>query len=417
MLRLAAPLNERLRRAVAGRAASLESLLNWASAERAATRPLLWLHAPSVGEALMAQAILARVRARRADVQAIFTFFSPSAERIAPRVGADWSGYLPWDTTPVLRRVLDAARPDCIAFVRSEIWPVLTREATERRARVLLVNAVLAEDSSRIGATARMVLGPSYRRLHAIGAVSADDAARFSVLNVLHERVHVTGDARFDQVAERVQSIDRSRALLHSLLSHRGPWLVAGSTWREDEERMISALAQLEPRGVKWRAIIAPHEPTRAHIEALEARLTAAKLSHAALPHDDEAIHTNAAVLIVNRVGVLSELYAVADTAYVGGGFGDQGLHSVVEPAALGVPVLFGPKHGNAREAGRLAAAGGGHVVHTVVELRDTLARWLRDESTRQRVGAAARAFVQSHTGGADTNAELIAGAFNPAVR
>ena len=408
LLRAAAPFNERLRRVVRGRAESLESLLRWCSTQRDLTRPLLWLHAPSVGEALMAQAILAAAREQQPAVQCVFTYFSPSAERIAPRVGADWTGYLPFDVASDVERALDATRPACVAFVRTEIWPVLVRDACRRGMPVVLVNAVLAAGSSRTSRAARLVLRPAYSRLDAVGTVSTDDIDRFSALGVARERVHITGDARFDQVAQRVQSIDRSRPLLQSLAAMRAPWLVAGSTWPADEQPLIDALAQLTRRGAAWRAIIAPHEPSRMHVRAIQQLLDTARISHALLPQMDEALQSDASVLIVDRVGVLADLYSVAAVAYVGGGFGDAGLHSIIEPAALGVPVMYGPRHGNAVEAARLATAGGGHVVNTIVELRDTLARWLGNADSRKRAGVAAAAFVQAHTGGAAANARLI---------
>jgi 3-deoxy-D-manno-octulosonic-acid transferase len=199
-LRLAAPFSGKLRRGLDGRRASLHSLLDWAAAARDPERPLIWLHAPSVGEALMAQAILAAARDRAPEAQAVFTFFSPSAERVAALVGADWSGYLPWDRATEMGEAISALRPTAIGFVRTELWPVLAQCARRANARVVLVNAVLAEGSSRLGAPARALLGPAYRALDAIGAVHAVDCGRFARLGIAADRVHVTGDARFDQV-------------------------------------------------------------------------------------------------------------------------------------------------------------------------------------------------------------------------
>jgi 3-deoxy-D-manno-octulosonic-acid transferase len=408
LLSAAAPLNGRLRRGVDGRRAALRSLRAWAAAARLDDRPLLWLHAPSVGEALMAAAILSAARERAPRLQSIFTFFSPSAERMAHRVGADWSGYLPWDLRGHVRAALDAVRPSTLAFVRTEIWPVLAREAQERGARVVLVNAVLAKGSSRAGRAARLILGPAYRRLAAIGAVSADDMARFGLLGVSPDRIRLTGDARFDQVWERVQHLDRDRPLLRSLASAPGRTLVAGSTWPPDEERLTAALALLRSEGRRWRLIIAPHEPTARHVTALERRLERAGIAHARLPPMDEAAPRDVAALVVDRIGVLADLYAVGDAAWVGGGFGRAGLHSVVEPAALGLPVLYGPRHGNAREAERLARAGGGFVVRDGTGLSGTLARLDDDPDAAHAAGHAAREFVRSQLGAARRNAELL---------
>jgi 3-deoxy-D-manno-octulosonic-acid transferase len=407
-LGLAAPFHGKLRRGLAGRRHTLTSLGEWAERARDPGRRLVWLHAPSVGEALMAQAILSAVRAQAPDVQAIFTFFSPSAERVAARVGADWHGYLPWDRPADMSAALDAANPACIAFVRTEIWPVLGRLARDRGVPVLLLNAVLAEGSSRTGRGARWLLGPAYRRLDAVGAASSEDAERLPLLGVSRDRIHVTGDARFDQVWRRVDALDRTRPLLRLLAERRGLTLVAGSTWPADEQCIVTALAALRTRGVAWRAVLAPHEPTTDHLTALEARLERAGFSRARLPADDAAALPDVEVLVVDRVGVLADLYAVADTAYVGGGFGTAGLHSVVEPAALGVPVLYGPRHGSAREAERLAVAGGGFVVRNAAALQERLEELHVDAALRQRAASAARDFVRAHVGGADRSARLL---------
>jgi 3-deoxy-D-manno-octulosonic-acid transferase len=406
-LRVVAPFHGKLRRGLAGRRGALTSMQAWAG-QREAGRPLVWVHAPSVGEALMAQAILAAILRRAPTAQSAFTFFSPSAERVAAEVGADWHGYLPWDRAADARRALDALKPDCIAFVRTEIWPVLGREARSRGCQVVLLNAVLAEGSSRTGPGARLLLGPAYRRLDAVGAVSHADAARFPRLGVDADRIHVTGDARFDQVWQRIRRLDHGRPVLRALRAAAGPRLVAGSTWPADDDRLLPALARLKADGAAWRLIAAPHEPTPAHTQRLERALAAAGLSCARLPQDGAAALPDTDALVVDRVGILADLYAVADAAYVGGGFGSAGLHSIVEPAALGVPVLYGPRHGNAREADELAAAGGGFIARDATQLRALLGALHTDADQRARASTAARAFVADRIGAADRNAELV---------
>jgi 3-deoxy-D-manno-octulosonic-acid transferase len=410
-LSVAAPFSGKLRRGLEGRRAVAGSLRTWAAAQRDLSRPLVWLHAPSVGEAFMAQAVLAELRAREPRLQSVFTFFSPSAERTAGRVGADWTGYLPWDTRPAAHLMLDVLRPACIAFVRTEIWPVLVREAAARAVGLVMINAVLAPDSSRTGRVARLLLRSAYERLDVVGAVSDADAAAFPLLGVAPVRITVTGDARFDQVWQRVQRLDPDRPLLQPFRAapagadaDRRPWLVAGSTWPADERRLIAALSRPAPAapagGTGWRAIIAPHEPDQKHVAALERRLSAAGLSHSRLHADDAPQAVTADVVVVDRVGVLADLYAVADAAYVGGGFGTAGLHSVVEPAALGVPVIYGPRHGNAQEAQRLAGAGGGFIAESTSALGSILDMLRASAATRAAAGAAARDFVRTHLGG-----------------
>ncbi len=411
------------KKAVRGRKASRRRFEEWAMEHRDPARPCVWVHAPSVGEALMAQAIIGAVKEARPEVQVGFTHFSPSAERMAHQVGADVWGYMPYDTRTPVRRVLNVVDPDVIAFVRTEVWPVVTREAAQAGAKQVLVNAVLSENSGRLRWLGRSFLEAAYRRLDQVGAVSESHAERYELLGVPPGRIRVTGDARFDQVWDRIEArglarlrgepdaVDRVPDELRpywEALDDDGTFtLVAGSTWPADEKVLLPAVGVLK-RSRAFRMVIAPHEPTAPHLEVLERRMERQSLRHARLSALAAAGATAPEVVVVDRLGILADLYALGDAAYVGGGFGADGLHSVVEPAAIGVPVLFGPHHGNAREAGALAAAGGGFVVEGPGGLEDRL-RELMDEPIRiQSIGKTARAFVESETGAARRNAEVI---------
>jgi 3-deoxy-D-manno-octulosonic-acid transferase len=364
-----------------------------------------------VGEGLQACAVIEALRERLPDAQLVFTHFSPSAERLAPGVGADVADYLPWDLEVEAGRALRALRPDVVAWVRTEAWPVLSTLAKARGARLTMLNAVLSSGSSRLRGPSRFLLGPTYRRLDAVGAVADADAARFTRLGLAAERVRLTGDARFDQVWARVQALRRDDPLLGRLTDPGVVTLVAGSTWGPDEARLIPAFARarLISPDTQWRLIVAPHEPDERHLAALEVRLSEARLPHARLAAV-EAGEPVPEVVVVDRVGVLADLYALAEVAYVGGGFHSAGLHSVVEPAALGVPVVFGPRHGNAREALELEDAGAGFEVSDVPELEGCFTELSgeRGREVRRRAGAAALEYVRSRLGGAVANAELV---------
>ncbi len=154
--------------------------------------------------------------------------------------------------------------------------------------------------------------------------------------------------------------------------------------------------------------VFAPHEPDVAHVQSLRLTLEAAGFEATTMSDAEQGAVARDA-LIVDRVGVLADLYAIADVAYVGGGFHDQGLHSVVEPAALGVPVLFGPRLGNAREADSLATEGGGVRVDGAAALTRTLRALQEDAAGREARGRAAMRFVESRLGAAERNAALLA--------
>jgi 3-deoxy-D-manno-octulosonic-acid transferase len=347
------------------------------------------------------------LRERRPELRFAFTFFSPSAEHVAQKIGADVAAYLPWDTANEMGRALAILDPVALVFVRTEIWPVLVRLAVGQGRPTLLVNAVLAHGSSRLRAPARTLLRTAYNRLDMVGAVAQEDADRFPRLGVQTGRVRVTGDARFDQVRARVAALDRNAQLLRSLRAENGFTIVAGSSWPPDEERLVAAFAKLRAAS-SARLIIAPHEPTSEHLATLEKRLDGAGQEHVRL----SAIEAGSAsrdVVIVDRVGILADLYAIADVAWVGGGFGRAGLHSVAEPAALGVPVLFGPRHGGAREGAELVAEGGGFLVRDVDSAVQQVTALRVDLEARASAGRAASVFVERRLGGAARNAALIA--------
>lgn len=428
--RAAAVVSDPARRAVRGRREALARFEEWAASARDPARPLVWVHAPSVGEGLMAQAIIAALRSARPEVQVAFTHFSPSAERIAGEVGADVAGYVPWDSRGPVQRALEALRPAAVAFVRTEVWPTLAREARAAGARVLLVNAVLSERSARMRWPSRRLMRRVYGALDAVGAVTEDHARRYERLGVPAAALRVTGDARFDQVRARIEARGLAEArhrlragdpdfgfggaggevaAIFRVLHDPGRFtVIAGSTWASDEAVLVPVLAVLR-REHPTRIVFAPHQPTPRHLRSLEERLDRAGLRHVrigALLAADTAALPDA--VLVDRLGILADLYALADLAYVGGGFRGGGLHSVVEPAALGVPVAFGPRHGNAREAGALARAGGGFVVQGPGDVEARIRAFAAHPEALRSAGAAASAYVDAETGAASRNAALI---------
>ncbi|MEX2583712.1 MAG: glycosyltransferase N-terminal domain-containing protein [Gemmatimonadota bacterium] len=396
----------KLARGIRGRRSAPDRLVAWAERERDPVRPLVWFHAPSVGEGLQAGAVMDALLERRPDAQIVYTYFSPSAERLASRLPAAVAGYLPIDLPDTLRPVFDALDPSVIAFSRTEVWPNLTRIAADRGVPTLLLNATLPARSSRLREPTRSLLAPAHRRLLRVGAISEADAQRFRRLDVPPERLLVMGDARFDQVARRAAAADRGGNLLRSLAGER-PTVVAGSTWPEDEEPLSAAFASLPGASSRYRMILVPHEPVEAHLLGLERTLDRIGHEHVRLGRRRPDVG-DPPVIIVDRVGILGDLYALADVAYVGGGFGTAGLHSVLEPAAFGVPVLFGPRHSGAREAAEMVECGAAYAVADQVDLGRTLARLLTNAEPRLEAGAAAARYIAAGLGAADRGAGLI---------
>lgn len=401
---IAPPGEGKLRRSLRARRGLLARYAAWGASERDPARPLVWMHAPSVGEGLQARPVIARLRERRPDAQIAYTFFSPSAERFARSVGADFADYLPFDTGASARAALDALKPSALVFSKLDVWPLLAEAAAARGVALGLISATLAEQSGRRSGMGALLLRDAYNALDAVGAISADDAARLEQLGVNGSRIAVTGDARYDEAAARAASATTRRELLAPLESDR-PTLVAGSTWPADEEPLLAAWTSVRERTPAARLIIAPHEPVGAHLDPIAewARRAGLRCERLGTP-----AATTADVVIVDRVGVLGDLYALADIAYVGGGFHAAGLHSVIEPAAFGAPVLFGPRNHASRDAALLADARAGFSVASSGEIAARLLALLADPLECSSAGDRARALVTSGLGAAERSAGLV---------
>jgi 3-deoxy-D-manno-octulosonic-acid transferase len=409
----------KLRAVLAARSGARDRAEAWARDHRDPARPLLWLHAPSVGEGLQAEAVLGLLRTAHPDWQVVYTHFSPSAEALARRLPADFTDYLPWDRPSDVDAALDAFRPTALVFCKLDLWPELATRAAARGVAVGMIAATVSPVSGRTRWPARALLRAGYRVLTRAGAVSEEDAQRLTALGVPAERIDVIGDPRFDSALARARAISPDDPLV--ALGRGAQTLVAGSTWAEDEEVLLSAFAAVRAARTDVRLIVVPHEPTPGHLDALDAMAARHGLE---APRRLSGSSEPAPFIVVDRVGGLATLYAAGQIAYVGGGFGTAGLHSVLEPAACGRPVLFGPAWQSSREAGILLARRGAAVI--APELCDWLdldaastygganpmaAIWLallRNPEHARSAGRRARECVEAGMGAATRNAVLV---------
>ncbi len=394
----------KLRRSIVARKDVVHRFERWARTFRDVSQPLIWLHAPSVGEGLQARPVLDALKAAHPRCQFVYTFFSPSAESFAETLDVDFRDVLPFDTARAGRAILEALRPEVIIFSKLDVWPNLVDEAHARRVPTALISATLTARSSRNSRVAALVLRDSYSMLSAVGAISAADGARLVALGCRKDTVHVTGDTRFDQVASRALGIAGARELLDPLRSARLT-LVAGSTWPSDERVLLAALADPRVRETGMRLIIAPHEPTPSHLAPIEQWAVERRLRHARITDSDAGA---AEVLVVDRLGVLGDIYALGDIAFVGGGFHAAGLHSVLEPASYGVPVLFGHQHANSRDAALLIDAGGACEARDAEGIVVALCEWFGDPVARRVAGRSAQQVIMDNSGATARTVALI---------
>ena len=410
-LPLAARFDKKIARGVDARRGVLERLGAWGRRQRDPARPLVWVHAPSVGEGLQAKPVLESLRAERPQWHLVYTFFSPSAERLARTLPVDFTDYLPFDRAADVAAALDALRPSALVFSKLDVWPELTLAARRRGTKLGLISATVALDSSRLRWPARRWAEPAYRALDRVGTISEDDGRRLQQLGARREAIEVTGDTRYDSVAERAERFDRTREPFSRLaVFPAGTFtLVAGSTWPADEAVVLPAFVDLLAQVPAARLVLAPHEPNPDHLALIAERARHLKLPRPVRLSQLEHVSPSP-VIVVDRVGILADLYALADVAFVGGGYTRAGLHSVLEPAVFGVPVTVGPHWHMSRDAALLIERGGAvalpadgrHPLHSQCLV------WYHDPAARRKAGQAGKQLVQQGRGAAERTTALV---------
>ncbi|MCP4545987.1 MAG: hypothetical protein GY835_05915 [bacterium] len=366
--------------------------------------PRFWVHAASAGELEQARPIMKELRRRHPDGAILLTLSSVSARKAADGVAeADCVIPLPLDTARAMGQLLDAVSPTAVLMVKWDLWPNLLREAARREIPTFLMGGVLSASSGRARWPGRLLTRRVHELLTGVGAASEEDARFFRMLNVSDGRLAISGDTRFDRVAARK---DESRDTpLPSAADARPRCLIAGSTWRAEEEMLLAAFASLRTEFADMSLLLVPHEPTPAHLAHLAESATALDLPLWRL--SERAEIAAGGICVVDRIGILPELYGLGDLALVGGGFG-AGIHSVLEPAAYGLPVLMGPGIDRADEARRLCRAGGGIIFNNRDELLSVWRSFLDDPDRLRVAGEHSTAFIANGCGAVKRNLALL---------
>lgn len=392
--------NPKIRRGLKGRR-GLFSRLESETAGSAGRSPRFWIHTSSMGEFEQAKPVIAGLRARFPDAFIAVSFFSPSGyENVRSFPGADLLTYIPFDTRRNAGRFLSILRPDAGIVVRHDIWPNHIAELKRRGIPAFLINFSLRSESAYRRFWTRGMLRMCVRPFDHVLAVSEQTADVSEKFGLASDRPEVAGDTRYDQVVRRTENAEAAAGPLRPLKQGRFG-IVFGSTWPTDEAVIAPVLKALaaERRGV-W-SVWVPHEPTAEHLQNVESQCAGAGLRCVRLSALPSASGGAFDVLLVDRIGILAGLYALADAAFVGGGFG-PGVHSVLEPAAFGIPVFFGPRCRNSHEAGQLESAGGGFLVRDPDAFLRVLRPMIDDPAVLKKAGASALALVRESIGATD---------------
>ncbi|MBI5883052.1 MAG: DUF374 domain-containing protein [Elusimicrobia bacterium] len=364
----------------------------------APARPVLWVHAASVGEAAAAQLLIERVLGRKAPPSVVVTCNTAAGRSRAlkiPGISAAWLA--PLDSLPTVGRFLDAVRPYALLLIETELWPGMLEAAFRRGLKVGLANGRLSPRSFGAYRLFKPLISPFLRRLDRVAAQTPSDAERFLALGADRDRVAVCGNMKFDLIAPPA-GLDRTRESLRRLGWEASPLLVAGSTHPVEEEAVVAAFQQLRRSHPGLRLVLAPRHPERGADAA--AMLTRLGVRFALWSRLGEGLGDRECLLI-DVMGVLPAWYAFASVCFVGGTLVPVGGHNLLEPAAHGKPSVFGPHTFHTEQSAlALARSGGGVRVRGPEELAAAFGKLLAEPEFSRKAGEKARETLAGLQGG-----------------
>ncbi len=342
----------------------------------------IWMHVASLGEYEQGLPIMEAFKKKHPEYKIVLTFFSPSGYEIRKNnTVADITLYLPLDTQTNVKRFLDLINPEMVFFIKYEFWPNYLNELKKRNIPTYLISGIFREKQLFF-----KPYGSFYR--NALKTFShffvQNESSKQLLASIGFTNVTVHGDTRFDRVAqivERTQPLDYIEKFKNNTTT-----IVIGSSWIDDEEVYSPYLNNSE--NLKW--IIAPHNIKEDEMSRLISKINKKVIRFTTYTENELA---NADVFIIDTIGILTQIYAYADIAYVGGGF-RTGLHNILEPATYGTAVVIGPKYTKFQEAKDLVDLGSCLVVNNTEELTSTFDHLIENESNRNELGKKNREFV-----------------------
>lgn len=355
----------------------------------------IWVHAVSVGEVRAAEPLVRALQARHPDKPLLLTVTTPAGRSTVRQLFGDdlLCRYLPYDLPVAVRSFLGVVQPTMLIVMEVELWPNLYASLAARGVPVYLVNARLSEKSLRAYRCLGRLMRDTVGAIRHIAAQSEADRLRFVQLGVSPERVTVTGNLK--SVAQLPDDFSARTQRLRERFYARQPVWIAASTHKGEELGVLEAHTQVLEHYPQALLILAPRHPERA---AAVRRLCLGK--GLSCRFFSESSLADAAVLIVDELGVLVYCYALADVAFVGGSLVDKGGHNPLEALMAGVPVISGPGVGNFTALyAQLLQVGAAVCVHSATELSTALVNWIGDRQARGRAVSAGRSVISGAQG------------------
>lgn len=358
------------------------------------TDKVIWFHAASLGEFEQGRPIIEELKQHYSDYKIVVTFFSPSGYEIRKNYPlADVICYLPLDTKSNVKKFIKLVQPDMAIMIKYEFWPNLLSELKKHDVPTILISGIFRKKQSFF----KWYGGFMREKLTAFNHFFVQNETSKKLLNSIDfHNVTIAGDTRFDRVYDILQQ-DNSLDFISEFKNSQYT-VIAGSTWKEDEELIINYINNNATDDEKF--IIAPHNINQKQIKELQSLINKKTI----LFSEKEGKQlSNYQVFIIDTIGLLTKIYSYADVAYVGGGLA-TGLHNILEPATYGVPVIFGGnKYNKFQEAIDLLEIGGAKTVTNTNEFSSNFALLKSGKKLREQMGKVNHNYISKNVGATKT--------------
>ena len=359
----------------------------------------VWIHVASLGEFEQGRPVIEAIKKYYPEYKIVLTFFSPSGYEIRKNYEqADYVFYLPEDTAKKAKKFIEQVRPQLSVFIKYEYWYNYLTLLKNNNIPAYMVSAIFRENHIFF-----KWYGVWYRKmLYKIEHFFVQNENSKRLLNKIGiKNVTISGDTRFDRVVQIAENAPKIPII--EKFKDNSYLLVAGSTWKPDEDIIIDYINNNETG--HWKFIIAPHEVHESNIKRIEQSLKKATVKYSDAENTELK---DKSVLIINNVGMLSAIYQYGTIAYIGGGF-NSGIHNVLEPATFGLPVIFGTEYKKFQEAQDLVRLGGAFSIKNTKEFTEIMKQLITNKLIKEK-GGVCKDYIEQKKG---ATAKIIHQIFN----
>ena len=362
---------------------------------------VIWMHCASLGEFEQGRPVIEELKIRFPKYKILLTFFSPSGYEAQKNYkGADWVFYLPMDGPKNAKRFLEIVKPSLVVFVKYELWYYYLKKIKYRQIPLLLISALFRKDMSFF----KWYGGLQVKILSRFDHLFVQNKSSKDLIDSvgLGGITTISGDTRFDRVIDIAENFQPVPVIEKFIGDNKS--IIAGSTWKEDEEVLQKVIAAIDDPSLKL--IIAPHEITEKHIKEIKDLFPSALLFSELKNNNQQTTESN--VLVIDNIGMLSKLYYYSYLSYIGGGLKSNGIHNVLEAAVYNKIVLFGPFYKKYSEAIGLVASGGGLSFIDEEDLKVQIENLLLNNEEYNQRSKASGDFVLSNKGATEKIIQFI---------